>query len=77
MKFIKAGEGCERKKKKKAQILKEIELNLVKNEELLKDHKPKTNMVRSVLLEVVWQQCGRWGKEKGESCSKIRGQGFS
>lgn len=65
------------KKKKKAQILKEIELNLVKNEELLKDHKPKTNMVRSVLLEIVWQQCGRWAKEEGESCSKIRGQGFS
>lgn len=65
------------KKKKKAQILKEIELNLIKNEELLKDHKPKTNMVRPVLLEIVWQQCGRWGKEEGESCSKIRGQGSS
>lgn len=50
MKFIMAGEVCEKNqtnnnKKNKGQILKDLELNPVRNEELLKDRKSKTNQV--------------------------------
>lgn len=48
MKFIMAGEVCEKNQtttKNKGQILKDLELNPVRNEELLKDRKSKTNQV--------------------------------
>lgn len=54
MKFVMADEGCETNK---GPIWKNLELNPVRKEEVLKDLKPKTTMVRCVHLEIgVWQQ---------------------
>lgn len=59
-------------KKNKGQILKDLELNPVRNEEPLKDPKIKTNMVRSVFLEYEsGSSVEDGGKRKGESVVRL------